>query len=51
MEFATVALLQYGNQKGRKPMKFDLTGKAGFPAAVAVDSHNLCSKLKSKRLR
>jgi hypothetical protein len=24
---------------------------AGFPAAVAVDSHNLCSKLKSKRLR
>jgi hypothetical protein len=35
-------------EKG-EAMKFDLTGKAGFPAAVAVDSHNLCSKLKSSQ--
>src|SRR5947199_9180320 len=35
--------------KRAKAMKFDLTGKAGFPAAVAVDSHNLCSKLKSSQ--
>ena len=34
--------------KRAKAMKFDLTGKAGFPAAVAVDSLNLYSKLKSK---